>query len=206
MVNFEPGDPFDPLTYSLQPGTHLYRVYSNQRTSPVEFNPGVGSPTRFAFFGIPLVSVLYAAETEQAAICETILHDVPPGSGYVMFDDIKNKVCAQITPSRVLKLASLMGDGLRKLGTEAKHVTGTMSSEYQRTVKWAQAAHTAGFDGLVWMSNRRNTDRAYVFFGDKVIDGDLDIVPVHGNIYAAGPGFERIVDYLSSVDVEILMA
>lgn len=206
MVNREPGDQFDPMTYELQPNLQLYRVFSNRRTGPLDFNPGLGSPTRFAFFGDPLVPVLYAAETEEAAICETILHDVPPGPGYVLYDDVKNKVCAQITPTRVLKLASFMGDGLRKLGTEARHVTGTMSSEYHRTVLWAQAAHAAGFDGLVWMSNRRNTDRAYVFFGDRVTDRDLDIVPEQGRIYAAGPGFDRIVDYLAGVEVELLMA
>lgn len=206
MVNLVPGTPFEPMGFELAAGAHLYRVFSNERKSPVEFNPGFGAPTRFAFFGDPKIPVLYAAETEEAAICETILHEVPPGPGSVMFDEIKDKVCAQITPTRNLHLAAFMGDGLRKIGTEAKHVTGTMASEYHRTVLWAEAAHTAGFDGLVWMSNRRNTDRAYILFGDRMTDGGIEIVPVGGNIYAAGPGFNRVVDYLSSVDIEVLMA
>ena len=205
MVRLLPGSPFEPLSFTLAKGALLHRVYSNTRTSPVEFNPGFGEPTRFAFFGDPKVSVLYAAETEEAAICETILHETPPGPGTIMFDEIKDKVCAQITSTRDLKLAALMGDGLRKLGTEAEHVTGTAASEYGRTVLWAEAAHAAGFDGLVWMSKRRNTDRAYILYGDKVSDVDLETVIGGGHLYAAGAGFDWIVDYLSGVDIEVLM-
>lgn len=205
MVKLEPSDPFEPEIFTLRKGTALYRVYSNTRKSAAESNPGFGAPTRFAFFGNPKIPVLYAAETEEAAVCETILHEVPPGPGNVMFDDIKDKVCAQITPNHDLKLVALMGDGLRKLGPEAKYVTGTLPTEYGRTVLWAVAAHTAGFDGLVWMSNRRNTDRAYVLFGDRVKETALDAVQGTGHLYAAGPGFDWLVEYLAKVDIDVLM-
>lgn len=205
MVRSVPGNPIEPLEFTLGAGTELFRVFSNQRTSPAEFNPGYGSPTRFAFFGDPVVPTLYAAQTEEAAICETILHDVPPGPGTILFDDIKDKVCAQIKPNRDLELASFMGDGLRKIGTDAHQLTGTMASEYSRTVLWAEAAHQAGFDGIVWMSNRRNTDQAFVFFGDKVSEPDFTVVPHRGHFYTAGPGFDRIVDYLATLGIEILM-
>ncbi|WP_404290987.1 RES family NAD+ phosphorylase [Glutamicibacter arilaitensis] len=169
------------------------------------FNPGFGSATRFAFFGEPAVAVLYAAQTEEAAVCETILHEVPPGPGRVMYDNIADKICAPLTPTRNLRLVSLMGDGPRNLQTEAKLVTGTSSSQYGRTVRWAEAAHKAGFEGMVWMSNRRSSDRDYVFFGDRVIPGDLTALGDRGRIFAAGPDFDWLGNYLAGLGIDIML-
>lgn len=209
-MNRVPPDPFQPQEYVLKAGSALYRVFGNAIDSEEEprrvtdFNPGIGSRTRFAFFGTPPVPVLYAADTEEAAICETILHDVPPGPGKILYRKVADRVCAPLSPTRDLRLASLMGDGLRILGTEPKQVTDTMASQYHRTVRWAAAAHKAGFDGLVWMSTRRNTDRAYIFFGDSVQSGDMEPLPLNGRIFAAGLGFDWLVDYFSSLKIEIL--
>lgn len=138
-------------------------------------------------------------------MCESILHDVPPGPGTVLYDNFKGRVCAQLAPTRDLRLAAFMGDGLRALGTEAKYVTATMASQYPRTVLWSQAAHEAGYDGVVWMSHRRETDRAYVLFGDRLAPTDVVQVPGLAHTYAAGPGFDWLADYLASVGLEILM-
>lgn len=74
----EPPDPFRPRTATLGTGTQLYRCYTAEEgRTATTFNPGFGSPTRFGFFGNPLVPVLYAAASEQAAVAETLLHDVP---------------------------------------------------------------------------------------------------------------------------------
>lgn len=208
MVKYVPPKPFDPEEHILKADTQLFRVFSTVGVPPrkvTDFNPGQGAPTRFAFFGDPAVPALYAAATEEAAVCESILHDVPPEHGKVLYDSFANKVCAPLAPTRDLRLVSLMGDGLFKLGTQAKYVTGTMSSQYRRTVRWAEAAHEAGFDGLVWMSNRRNTDLAYVFFGDRVGAGDLVALPGAGKIFAAGAGFDWLVDYLTSLKVDVLI-
>lgn len=204
MVRLVPPVPFEPLEETLLAGTAMTRVFDNKRTVN-DFNPGIGSRTRFAFFGRPPVPVLYAAESEEAAICESILHDVPPGRGSVLYDEIERRVSASMIVARDLRMVSLMGDDLRVLGTEAKHVTGTLPSAYPRTVKWAEAAHDSGYDGVVWMSNRRNTDRAYVLFGDRVAQADLRPEPSSGRIYAAGDGFNWLNDYLGSVGVEILI-
>lgn len=205
MVKRVPPRPFEPREHVLEAGTELHRVYQNL-FAVTEFNPGKGSRTRFAFFGDPAIPVLYAAATEEAAVCESILHDVPAGTGFIRDRQVVDRVCAPLSPKRDLRLASLMGDGLRVLGTEAKHVTGTMPSQYHRTVRWAEAAHAAGFDGLVWMSNRRNTDRSYVLFGDRVLPGDLEALSSGGRIFAAGRGFDWLVDYLSGLSIDILTA
>ncbi len=122
-----------------------------------------------------------------------------------MYDAIADKICAALSPTRDLRLASLMGDGLRKLDSEAQFVTGTTASRYGQTVRWAEAAHAAGFDGLVWMSNRRNTDRSFIFFGDRVSPGHLLALPGHGRIFAAGPDFDWLADYLGRLQIDILL-
>ncbi|MDJ0355704.1 RES family NAD+ phosphorylase [Paenarthrobacter sp. PH39-S1] len=189
-------------------GSELYRVFDSG-LSPVptvtNFNRGWGGPTRFAFFGRPKVPVLYAAQSEEAAICETILHNVPPGPGRITFDDVSSRVCAALAPTRDLKLAALMGDGLRVLGTEARYVTATQASQYPRTVRWAEAAHDAGFEGMVWMSNRRNTERAYILFRDRVLTSDLVASTSHARIYGEPQGFSWLVDYCASLNVDILV-
>lgn len=208
MVRLLPPYPFEAQEFLLATGTELFRVFDTDR-SPVptvtDFNRGWEGPSRFAFFGHPQVPVLYAAQSEEAAICETILHNVPLGPGRIAFDDVSSRVCATLAPTRDLKLASLMGDGLRVLGTEAKYVTSTMASQYPRTVRWAEAAHGAGFDGVVWMSNRRNTDKAYVLFGDRVLASDLVALASHARIYGEPQGFNWLVDYCASLNVDILI-
>lgn len=208
MVRLVPPQPFHALEYLLPAGTELYRIFYTDRLpvpTVTDSTRGWGEPTRFAFFGHPRVPVLYAAETEEAAVCESILHNVPPGPGRISFDDVRTRVCATLAPTRNLRLAALMGDGLRAMGTEAKHVTGAMSSQYPRTVRWAEAAHGAGFDGLVWMSNRRKTDKAYVLFGDRVPSSELTALTTHARIYGEPQGFGWLVDYCSSVNVDILI-
>jgi hypothetical protein len=69
-----PPDPFKPAIETLPKGHRLYRVFTNTRP-PTEFNPGVGAATRFGFFGKPVVPIMYAADTEEAAIAETLLHE-----------------------------------------------------------------------------------------------------------------------------------
>ncbi|WP_417216688.1 RES family NAD+ phosphorylase [Arthrobacter sp.] len=206
MARRTPPVPFEPQDWILEAKTELFRVVENRPgRSVTSFNPGICGPTRFAFFGSPAVPVLYAAQSEEAAVCETILHDVPPGPGTVLYDNVKGRVCTQLAPTRDVRLAAFMGDGLRTLGTEAKYVTATMASQYPRTVLWSQAAHEAGYDGVVWMSHRRDTDRAYVFFGDRVAPTDMVQVPGLAHPFAAGPGFDWLADYLASLKLEILM-
>ena len=97
MVRRVPGKPFEPEEYVLEADMTLFRVFNAGGSTPrkvTNFNPGKGGATRFAFFGDPAVPVLYAAETEEAAVCESILHDVPPGPGSVLYDNIADRVCA----------------------------------------------------------------------------------------------------------------
>jgi hypothetical protein len=97
-----PPVPFDPATATLPAGHLLYRVLSATRTA-TDFNPGVGSPTRFGFFGKPTVPIMYAADTEDAAIAETLLHDIPAEGGLLPYDQYASKVLVRLEVAKSLR-------------------------------------------------------------------------------------------------------
>ncbi|MDJ0357244.1 RES family NAD+ phosphorylase [Paenarthrobacter sp. PH39-S1] len=204
MVTPEPPHPFRPEIEVLSFGTELYRVLSNRRKGN-EFNPGHGRGSRFAFFGTPgKVPVLYAAATEDAAVSERLLHDVPFSGGRLLSSDYADKVAVKLALRRELRLASFLGTGLRTLGIEAKNLTDTGAWRYPDTVQWAAAAHRAGLDGAVWMSRRCNSERAYVLFGDRVTADDLEIQPDYVRVFGAGTDLDWLIDFCARFRVDVL--
>lgn len=199
-----PPSPFDPEIEELPTGTALYRVYSNSRRA-TDFNAGIGAPTRFGFFGDPTVPVMYAAATEVTAVCESLLHDVPVEGGLLIYDDYRSKVMGRLTTTRPLRLARLHGTGLRRVHAAADDISVPGASAYAETVRWAEAAHDAGLDGLVWMSNRCNDTRSYVFFGDRC-SAALEHDTTFGRIFATGLDQFWLIDICAPLHVEVLIA
>ncbi|TFD50475.1 RES domain-containing protein [Cryobacterium frigoriphilum] len=199
-----PPSPFTAAEIILPADTPLYRVHDNTRAAN-EFNPGFGAPTRFAFFGDPTVPVLYAAETEDAAICETLLHSVPFTGGVLRPRSYESRVASKLLVTRPLRLAALLGTGLRTLGVPASEVTETEADRYPETVKWAEAAHAAGFDGVVYMSRRCNSDRVYALFGDRVHEPDLRIQTDYGRVFAVADDRDWLIDYCAPLHVDVLI-
>ena len=201
----DPPRPFGALEEVLPEGARLYRAFAAAPgRDALTFNPGYGS-YRFSFFGDPPVPILYVAQTEGAAVCETILRDVPQPGGVLMPEQYRDHIVAAITNRRPLRLAKFLGVGLPCLGVRPYQLTDTPSREYDGTVAWGRAAHGAGFDGAVWRSGRCNTDRAYVFFGDRVASKDLRIEPDHARIFAAGTDVEWLIDFCATVKVDVLL-
>lgn len=200
----EPPDPFDAEDFVLATGQPLYRVFTNIRTVN-EFNPsGPPASQRFSFFGTPPVPVLYAASTDEAAVCESLLHDIPVTGGSLTPARYRNKVMGLVRPARDLRLAGFAGTGLRRLGVEQGQLTDTAMSQYPRTNRWAEAAHTAGFDGIAWMSRKCNNAEAYVLFGDRVTTSDLVLDTGFARVFLTGDGFDWLVDFCTPLHVEVL--
>lgn len=203
-----PPTPFEPMTETLLAGSELYRVFTAGADRFVDtFNPGTGhqAQSRFAFFGDPVVPVLYAAGTEVAAVCETILHDIPLTGGRLLPEDFLQRVVGLVRPTRDLRLASFRGLGLRRLGVEQGQVTATSGAEFGTTVKWAEAAHAYGFDGIVWMSYRCNSDAAFILFGDRVEATDLETESSYGRLFATGPDLDCLIDLCAAARVEVML-
>ena len=184
-----PPSPFEPAVTNLPAGQRLYRVLSSTRIA-TEFNPGVGAPTRFAFFGNPVVPVMYAADTEEAAIAETLLHDIPADGGVLPYDQHAGKALVRLEVTRALSLAV--------------DVTASPASTYGETVAWAQAAHAAGLDGLVWMSRMCNDTKAYVVFGDRCTEAFAQD-PGHARIFASPADQLWLIDLCAPLHVDVLL-
>jgi hypothetical protein len=201
-----PPTPFDPKIETLAAGHLLCRVFTASRTA-VEFNPGVGGPTRFGFFGQPIVPIMYAADAEEAAVAETLLHDIPVDGGLLPYDDYSRKALARLRVTRDLRLAVLYGLGLRHLKVTAEELTSSPASTYADTVRWAEAAHGIGVDGMVWMSRLCNNIKAYVFFGDRC-DGTKAAFaqdPTHGRIFASPADQTWLIDLCAPLHVDVLL-
>jgi hypothetical protein len=201
----DPPSPFRPREITLAAGTRMHRVYDN-RFAAVELNPGPKGAGRFHFFGEPPVPVLYAAGTEEAAVAETLLRNIPVAGGLLAYGDYKSKVMAAFTSRRDIRLASFLGSGLRTLRVEARQLTDTPGESYPQTRKWAEAAHGAGYEGIAWMSRRINSDRAYMFFGDRLTSDDFEVVPASGRIFALGPGQDWLIDLCSPMHIDVMPA
>ena len=187
----------DPAEEVLAAGSVLFRVHSH-RFAASDYNPGrspAAPVTRFAFFGSPPVPVLYAAATAEAAISETILHDVPIEGGRIDVDLVQSKILSPVISTRNLRLLSLHGHGFRRIGVTAEQVTRTAPSRYGQTVPWAAAAQRAGFDGIVWMSRHHDTSKAYVFFAAPTGTGDFTAHPDPGVVRAFA--FTKDLDWLT---------
>jgi hypothetical protein len=200
----EPPILFEPRSGILDAGTILQRIHSN-RFRPNQFNPGPKGAGRFHFFGDPAVPALYLAETREAALAETLLHDVPVGAPAPLPRSIyANSVLAGLELKRPVRIAEFFGLCLRALGVEATQLTDTPVDNYPQTRKWAQAAHAAGFDGIGWMSKRDNSARAYMLFGDRVQEDHLEVVPGSGLAFAAADGFRWLVNICAPLNVDVL--
>jgi hypothetical protein len=138
-----------------------------------------------------------------AAACETLLHDIPQAGGLLLPAAYRDKITARLITGRDMRLASFMGTGLRALEVEARDLPDSDPTTYGETVRWAAAAHAAGFDGVVWMSKRCNTDRAYVLFGDRVGTADLEIDPGYARVFAQGLDRDWLIDLCGPMHIEV---
>lgn len=193
--------PFKPRVETLPSGTVLHRVYGNTRQVD-EFNPGFGKPTRFAFFGDPPVAVLYAAATLKSAVCESILHDIPNAGGTLFKAGYEDRISAGLRTTRDLRLAEFKGEGLLALGLDQDQLTTCEAAWYPETVKWAEAAHAAGFDGCVWMSRRLNDVEAYVFF-DRAQTVLVYEPGVPTRAYLNGPDLDWLIDFCAGINIDV---
>jgi RES domain len=202
-----PPTPFKPDFEAVSAGHLLYRVFTNVRPS-TDFNPGVGAATRFGFFGKPVVPIMYAADTEEAAVAETLLHDIPVEGGDLPYDQYAQKALARLEVTRDLRLAVLHGVGLRRLKAAPEDVTSSPASTYPTTVKWAELAHRIGVDGMVWMSRLCNNSKAYVFFGDKCggTPGAFVQDDSHARIFASPADQIWLIDLCAPMYIDVLLA
>lgn len=176
---FPPPAAGTPALRRLPPG-RWWRVH-DARFAPAAFNDSGRGDARFSplHVGGRLVPTLYAAATLEAALMETVLHDVPyPSEGHLhdVDRDLDGPlVVSEIATTKPLQLADLTQLGLQRMGLKPSQMFETNAGDYGRTRAWAAWLHAAlpKAQGLVWMSARHAEHAAVVLFGDRVPAGVL---------------------------------
>lgn len=205
--------------YVWETGRPLLRVADDQ-FGATEFNPCKGEPTRFAplLVDTRCVPTLYAAETLDAVLMESVFHDVildradgdPPE---VYLADLETVRRSTIASRRDLRLGRLDDDALTVLGLERAELIETDADSYPETVRWAEHAHRHGadnerLDGLIWHSRQAaqglaSREPAVVLFGDRVARKELRSsgapVPL-----TAGAGFDELDNVANRLGVTLV--
>lgn len=179
----------EPNLVTLEAGALLHRVHDRNYGGNA-FNPCMGSPTRFAPVNDTAgecVPSLYAADTLEAAVHETIFHDVPAAAKRktVPRTLVQSRAYARLEILRDLRLASLRGPDLRRWRIGRNSLIAASPKLYAETARWASAIHHqfSGAEGLLWTSNQCDPDTAYLFFGDRVAPEDFRILNARDGLF-----------------------
>ena len=194
------GEPLRRVHPVSHPASELYATDRPARFRPLRTTDG------------EIVPMLCGAASEQAAIAESVLHDLAPrGPRVVAFESLVPTALSCLIPQRDLQLAMLHSTGLDRLRLRNRSLIDTLPSRYSETVPWGQALyeHPLHLDGIVWMSRRDNSIRAGVLFGStandqRVENSDLVLAPARSfPTLAFGDGYELVVEACLAADVLI---
>ena len=151
------------------------------RYAPLSFNP---SPSEGRFRPIvdshsALVPSLYGADSADAAIAETLFHELPISATpkHLARVLVNRYALATLRPRRELELVQLHGHGVHRLGVTHGTLIECGPSDYPATAAWGQAAydHESRTDGIVWISRQFPGGRSLLLFGDRC-GGALELV------------------------------
>jgi hypothetical protein len=176
----KPPAAFPTHVTDLPVGAVLWRVHAENLAGDV-FNPGFGF-SRFAPIG-PVrkrVPTAYAADEFEAAVYETIFHDLDPAQPFKTYplSKLAEVRCSVLRVASPLALRSFLAPDLMKLGVARNQFIDTPSREFPDTRRWSAALHRkdAVAHGMVWESRAYPSSLAMMFFGDRVPPGALSVV------------------------------
>lgn len=122
---------------------------------------------------------LYAGSTFDSVAYETLFHAVPvPAKRRAVPESmLTGRAHGALETLRNITLAALRAPELAKWNISRTSLIASSPRLYEETAAWAKAIHDQfpNVEGLVWTSNRCDPEDAYLFFGDRVGDGDFSI-------------------------------
>lgn len=176
-----PALPGTPVPTLLPAGTVLFRVHQ-KRFLAAAFNPvpshryyGGG---RFDATADDLYPFMYAGESVDVAVAETLLRDLVPddtGIRRLPVARVAGRCISAVQVTSSLQLVSLCSG--RDLGAVAQDpwLTTCDPRDYAQSRHWAHwiRSHAPTAAGYVWLSRREPGAVAYVLFGDRIPSGSL---------------------------------
>jgi hypothetical protein len=173
------GPGFPPTTFAFEPelcdtssGQTLFRIEKGLKYTG-KFNNREDIDNRFSsiFDRRKVIPTFYCAETIEAAIFESFLRDTPTQSSRVIpkstFDE---QYVVEVTLKVDLKLVSLRGSGLKRLGLMEKELIHCGPKCYVETRAWAESIYSKypTAQGLIWTSRQLGPDFSMVLFGNRI--------------------------------------
>jgi hypothetical protein len=165
---------------------------------PNTFNPtaapGRVRPIDTAVAGQP-VPTMYGANRADGALGESVFHDVPTNAPWTIpRAALYGRLRAVLIPQRPLRLVDLTGWAHKTLRIDGRRLVDCDPAEYAITARWAQRFHAQerAADGLYWRSRQFDRSFAFMLFGDRVAETDLN--PVYDETVALwqGEGLEEV--------------
>ena len=199
-----------PNIFKLKQFSIVHRIHDRNYLGD-SFNPSQHKESRFSPIwnsDRAIIPVLYVASTLEAAVCETILHDLPP---HCKFKKIRISTIAGLSHSvlqvkKDFSLVLLRNSDLRKWNISRTELINSTSDQYHETARWAETINRQFpmVDGLIWTSNQCDPDDAMIFFGNRVSSGDFDLVATR-----EGASNTSFIDDISRIgersNIEIIM-
>jgi len=110
-----------------------------------------------------------------------------------------------LASSRTLRLASLHGNGLRRVGATRAQLIDSEADQYPALTAWGQALHDcqATPDGIIWRSRHYDDSYTFVLFGDRVRRPELEVVEAPLPL-AIGRGLERVMELAEQANITII--
>lgn len=176
----KPPTAFPTHVTDLAVGAVLWRIHAKSLAGDT-FNPGYGF-SRFAPIGTmrKRVPTAYAAEEFEAAVYETIFHDLDPAQSFKTYSlsKLADVRCSVLRVASPLRLRSFLAPDLMKLGVARNQLIDTHSREFPDTRRWSAALHRKDTvtHGMVWESRAYPSALAMMFFGDRVPAAGLRVV------------------------------
>lgn len=154
-----------------------------------------------------IVGTLYGAQDDAGAIAEHVFRPVPVRATVrrVRRARLAPVMIATLASRRTLRLASLHGHGLRRVGATKAELIDSEADQYAALAAWGQALHDcpATPDGIVWRSRHYDDSYALVLFADRVRRGELEVVEPALPL-AIGRGLERVMELAEQADITIV--
>ena len=176
----KPPTAFPTHVTDLAVGAVLWRIHAESLAGDT-INPGFGF-SRFAPIG-PVrkrVPTAYAAEEFEAAVYETIFHDLDPAQSFKTYplSKLAEVRCSVLRVASPLALRSFLAPDLMKLGVTRGQLIDTLAREFPDTRRWSAALHRkdVATHGMVWESRAYPSSLAMMFFGDRMPPGALSVV------------------------------
>jgi hypothetical protein len=197
----------NPLIYEWKAGRAIVRCHDT-RFGATEFNrtrsEGRFRPVRSKG---RIVATAYGAQDDAGAIAEHVFRPVPVDTAVRQVGRARlvPLMISTLASRRTLRLASLHGNGLRRVGATRAQLIDSEADQYPALAAWGQALHDcpATPDGIVWRSRHYDDSYAFVLFGDRVRRHELEVVQPPLPL-AVGRGLERVMELAEQADITII--